>query len=250
MSDALIMLRRNVRHARRNPTALVMTIALPIFLLLIFIGVFGGAMNAGFAHTGYIDYLVPGILLMTVSYGATTTSLAVNRDVTTGIIGRFRTMAISRASVLTGHVLVATGRTLLSACLVIAVSVVLGFRPDAGPVRWLATFGLVTLLTLALTWVGVAVGLAARTAEATAPFTFIVQLLPFFSSAFVPPESMSAPVRWFAVHEPFTPIIDTLRHLMLATPTGADGIVATAWCVGLALFGYGWARALFRRDPR
>ncbi|NMO52301.1 ABC transporter permease [Actinoplanes sp. TBRC 11911] len=248
MSDAMTMLRRNLRHTRRNPGAVIMTIGLPVLLLLLFVGVFGGALRTG-SGGDYIDYLVPGILLMTVGYGATTTAMAVNRDITTGVIARFRTMAIARTSVLTGHVLGSTIRTLLSAVLVVAVAVSLGFRPAADPARWLATVGLLALLTLALTWLGVAVGLAAKTAEGVAPFTLVVQVLPFLSSAFVPPESMSGPVRWFAGHEPFTPIIDTLRGLLLATPVGVDGILAVAWCAGLVVAGYLWARALFRRDP-
>jgi ABC-2 type transport system permease protein len=248
MSDAMTMLRRNVRHTRRNPSAVIMTIGLPVLLLLLFVGVFGGALRGG-SGGSYIDYLVPGILLMTVGYGATTTAMAVNRDITTGVIARFRTMAISRTSVLTGHVLGSTIRTLLSAVLVVGVAVALGFRPAADPVRWLGTIGLLALLTVALTWLGVAVGLGAKTAEGVAPFTLVVQVLPFLSSAFVPPESMSGPVRWFAGHEPFTPIIDTLRGLLLATPIGIDGVVAVVWCAGLAVAGYLWARALFRRDP-
>jgi ABC-2 type transport system permease protein len=248
MSDAMTMLRRNVRHTRRNPSTVIMTIGLPVLLLLLFVGVFGGALRGG-SGGSYIDYLVPGILLMTVGYGATTTAMAVNRDITTGVIARFRTMAISRTSVLTGHVLGSTIRTLVSAVLVVGVAVALGFRPAADPVRWLGTIGLLALLTVALTWLGVAVGLGAKTAEGVAPFTLVVQVLPFLSSAFVPPESMSGPVRWFAGHEPFTPIIDTLRGLLLATPIGIDGVVAVVWCAGLAVAGYLWARALFRRDP-
>jgi ABC-2 type transport system permease protein len=242
------MLRRHVRHTRRNPSAVIMTIGLPVLLLLLFVGVFGGALRGG-SGGSYVDYLVPGILLMTVGYGATTTAMAVNRDITSGVIARFRTMAISRTSVLTGHVLGSTIRTLVSAALVVGVAVALGFRPAADPVRWLGTIGLLALLTVALTWLGVAVGLGAKTAEGVAPFTLVVQVLPFLSSAFVPPESMSGPVRWFAAHEPFTPIIDTLRGLLLATPIGIDGVVAVVWCAGLAAAGYVWARALFRRDP-
>ena len=252
MSDAVTMVRRNVRHTVRNPGTMIMTIGLPVVLLLVFVGVFGGALKAGLGPAAqganYIDYVVPGILLMTVGYGATTTAMAVSRDISDGIIARFRTMAISRGSVLTGHVVGSVARTLVSSVLVMGVAMVLGFRPGGGPLRLLAAAGLVALVSLALTWLGVAVGLAAGTAEGTAPFTLVVQLLPFLSSAFVSPDSMSGAVAWFAEHEPFTPIIDTMRALLLGLP-GDTGVVAVAWCVGLALAGYVWARLLFRRDP-
>jgi ABC-2 type transport system permease protein len=251
MSDAVTMLRRNAKHALRNPSAVIMTIGLPVVLLLLFVGVFGGALNVGPVPQGggYIDYLVAGILLMTVGYGSTTTAIAVNSDMTQGIINRFRTMAISRASVLTAHVLVSTVRTLISAILVVGVALLLGFRPTGDPVRWLAVIGLLALVAFALNWLAVAVGLLAKTAEGTSPFVLVIQVLPFLSSAFVSPESMSAPVRWFAANEPFTPVIDTLRGLLLSTPSAETGLLAVAWCAGLALAGYVWARALFRRDP-
>lgn len=251
MRDAATMLRRNLRHTVRNPGAMIMTIGLPVALLLLFVGVFGGALSAGLAaHDGdYVDYVLAGILLMAVGYGATTTALAVNRDMTEGVIGRFRTMAISRASVLTGHVTGSVARTLAGAILVIAVAVPLGFRPAAGPLGWLAVLGLLALVSLALTWLAVAVGLLARTAEGTGPFTLVVQILPFLSSGFVSPDTMTGAVRWFSVHEPFTPIIDTLRGLMLGTPAGDSAPAAVIWCAVLGLAGYGWARALFRRDP-
>jgi ABC-2 type transport system permease protein len=253
MSDAMTMLRRNAKHTLRNPSAVIMTIGMPVVLLLLFVGVFGGALNVGSLPPGggYIDYLVAGILLMTVGYGSTTTALAVNSDMTEGIINRFRTMAISRASVLTAHVVVSTVRTLVSAILVIGVALLLGFRPTADPVRWLAIIGLLALVAVALNWLAVAAGLLARTAEGTSPFVLIIQVLPFLSSAFVSPDSMSAPVRWFSAHEPFTPITDALRGLLLDTSADAPGnsLVAVAWCVGLALAGYLWARALFRREP-
>jgi ABC-2 type transport system permease protein len=253
MSDAMTMLRRNTKHAMRNPSAVIMTIALPVLLLLLFVGVFGGALNAGLGAIpqggDYTDYLVAGILLMTVGYGSTTTAIAVNSDMTEGIINRFRTMAISRASVLTAHVVVSTVRTLISAVLVSGVALLLGFRPTGDPVRWLAVIGLLALVALALNWLAVAVGLLAKTAEGTSPFVLIIQMLPFLSSAFVSPDSMSAPVRWFAANEPFTPIIDTLRGLLLGTPINDNAVLAVVWCVGLAVAGYVWARVLFRRDP-
>jgi ABC-2 type transport system permease protein len=253
MSDSATMLRRTFRHTLRYPVMMVMSLGVPVLLLLLFVGVFGGALNAGIGdrwHGGtYIDYVVPGILLMTVGYGSSTTALAVNRDMTEGIIARFRTMAISRASVLTGHVVGAMTRTMVSIGLVIVVALLMGFRPAADPVGWIAAIGVITLLVLALTWLAVAIGLVARNAEGTSGFTLIVQVLPFLSSAFVAPDSMSGAVRWFADNEPFTPIIDTLRGLLMDTPTGNSAIVALAWCAGLALAGYLWARALFNRDP-
>lgn len=252
-ADSMTMLRRNLRHLVRYPSMVIMTLAMPVLLLLLFVGIFGGALTAGLGATaggGYVDYVVPGILLMTVGYGATTTALAVNRDMTEGIIDRFRTMAIPRTSVLTGHVAAALGRTMISVALVFAVALLLGFRPAAGPLDWLAMAGVLALLTLALNWLAVAVGLSARNAEGTGVFTVVVQVLPFVSSAFVTPDSMSGAVRWFARHEPFTPVIDTIRALLLGTPIGGSGVLAVVWCAGLALAGYLWARAVFRRDPR
>ena len=247
--DSATMLRRNLKHLRRYPGMMIMSLGMPVLLLLLFVGVFGGAMQAGVRGGAYVDYLVPGILLMTVGYGASMTALAVNRDMTEGIISRFRTMAIGRASVLTGHVLGAVLRTVVSATLVVGVALLFGFRPAAGAGGWFAALGLVLLLAFALTWLAVAVGLAAKNAEGANLFILFVQVLPFVSSAFVPTDTMSGAVRWFARHEPFTPVIDTLRGLMLGTPVGSSAWIAVAWCAGFAIAGYVWARALFRRDP-
>jgi ABC-2 type transport system permease protein len=253
VTDSATMLRRSLRHIIRYPVVIVVTIGVPVLLLLLFVGVFGGALNAGIStgsHGGkYVDYIVPGILLTTVGYGGSTTALAVNKDMTEGIIARFRTMAIARASVLTGHVVAALLRTMVSVGLVVGVALLLGFRSCAGAAEWLAALGVVALLTLAVSWLAAAVGLAARNAEGTTGFALIAQVLPLFSSAFVPPDSMSGAVRWFAQHEPFTPIIDTVRGLLTGTAIGHDGVIAIVWCVGLALAGYLWARTLFRRDP-
>ncbi|OLF14650.1 ABC transporter permease [Actinophytocola xanthii] len=252
--DAATMLRRTLRHLARYPSMVIMTLAMPVVLLLLFVGIFGGALNTGLGGgtpgRGYVDYVVPGILLMTVGYGATMTALAVNRDSTEGIIARFRTMAISRASVLTGHVASALARTMASCALVVAVALALGLRPAADPLDWLAMVGVLALLALALNWLAVAVGLSARNAEGVGGFTVVVQVLPFVSSAFVTPDSMSGAVRWFANNEPFTPVIDTLRGLLLGTPVGSSAGLAFAWCAGAAVAGYLWARAVFRRDPR
>jgi ABC-2 type transport system permease protein len=249
--DSATMTRRSLRHVVRYPISLVVSVAVPVLLLLLFVGVFGGALKAGLgvaAHGAYIEYVLPGIIVMTAAYGSSVTAMGVNRDSSEGIIARFRTMAISPASVLHGHVVSALIRSLTSVALVIGVAFGLGFRPSADAVQWLEAAGVTALLVLALTWLAVPVGLAAKTAEGTSGFTLVVQLLPFISSAIVPPGQMSPSVRWFAANQPFTPIIDTLRGLLAGTPDGHSAVAAVAWCVGLTLAGYVWARVLLRRD--
>lgn len=249
VSDSATMVRRNTKHVLRYPVTVLMSVVIPVMMLLLFAGVFRALGESLAPGQDYIDYIVPGVLLMTVGYGSSSTTLSVNRDMTEGIILRFRTMAISGSAVLTGHVVAAVVRTLVSLALVLLVAVALGFRSDAGAVGWFAAIGLLVLLVFALTWMAVAVGLAAPTAEATGGWTLIVQLLPFLSSAFVPPDAMSGAVRWFAANQPFSPIIDAIRGLLLGTPVGWDGVVAVAWCAGLIVVGYLWSRAAFRRVP-
>lgn len=247
--DSATMLKRNLLHTVRYPVTLIVSLGVPAMLLLLFVGVFGGALGAGAVPAGakYIDYVLPGILLMSVGYGASSTAQAVNRDMTEGIIDRFRTMAIVRSSVLTGHVVGALLRTLVSAVLLVGVALLMGYRSHADATEWLAAAGLVALLTIALSWLAVAVGLAAGNVEGTSGFALLVQLLPFVSSAFVPTGTMSTGVRWFAHNQPFTPVIDSLRGLLTGTPIGHSGLIAVAWCVGLTLVGFLWAGALFRR---
>ena len=247
--DSATMTRRSLRHVMRYPVTLVVSVVVPVMLLLLFTGVFGSLRSSlgAVSHSAYLAYVVPGIIVMTAAYGSSVTAQSINRDSTEGIIARFRTMAISPASVLNGHVISALARTLLSVALVIGVSIGLGFRPTADAGRWLAVAGVTALLVLALTWLAVPFGLAAKTAEGLSGFVLIVQLLPFISSAFVPPDQMSGSVRWFAAHQPFTPVIDTLRGLLTGTADGGTALVAVAWCVGIALAGYLWARVLFRR---
>lgn len=247
LSDSATMFQRNIKHLLRNPTAIMVSVLIPVFLLLLFVGVFRALGQAASGDGEYIDYLVPGILLMTIAYGVQSTTLAVNQDMTEGVIQRFRTMAISSSSVLTGHVLAAVIRTLVSIALVLGVSLALGFRPDAGPLDWLAVLGLVTLMSVALAWLSVAVGLAAPTVDSTGGFLIIIQLLPFISSAFVPTDTMSGAIRWFAENQPFTVLIDTIRALFSGGAVGSDGWVAVAWCVGLTLVGFVWSRAAFRK---
>lgn len=251
--DSATMTRRHFRHALRYPATLTMTLGVPTLLLLLFVGVLGGALASGIsgphAAGSYVDYVVPGILLMAVGYGASTTALGINSDMTSGVIARFRTMAIARSSILIGPVVGALVRTLVSLGVLLGVAILIGYRPDAGLLAWLGATGLMLLLALAFTWLAVAVGLLARTPQGISPFVLIIQTLPFVSSAFVPPSSMSDVVRWIAQYEPFTPIIDTLRGLLLGLPIGGSGLAAIGWCVGLSAVGFVWSLLLFRRDP-
>jgi ABC-2 type transport system permease protein len=253
LRDSITMLRRDVRHSLRYPAMTISGMALPILFLLLFAGVFGSTLHAGLGAAAvgghYIDYLVPGIMVMTVGASAEGTAINVCLDMTTGIITRFRTMSIARMSVLTGQVIGSLLRTLISGALVVAVAVALGFRPTASVVGWLAAAGVFALLTLALTWLTVAFGLLAKTPAGANSLALIVVVLPFISSAFVPTATMPAGVAWLAEHQPFTPVIETLRGLLTGTPIGNNASVAIAWCAGITLVGYLWARSLYDRLP-
>jgi ABC-2 type transport system permease protein len=252
MRDSATMMRRDFRHAIRYPMLTIGGLMVPVFLLLLFVGVFGNTLRAGLgaaAPTGgrYIDYLAPGILVMTAGASAAATAVNVCIDMNEGIIARFRTMAISRTSVLTGQVLGSLTRTLISGALVVGVALGLGFRPSATPLEWVAVAGMFAMLTLALTWLTIAFGLQTKTPAGANSLSLIPQFLPFISSAFVPTASMPVGVRWFAENQPFTPVINTIRGLLIGTPIGNNAIVAVAWCVGLTAAGYVWSRARYKR---
>ncbi len=252
LRDSATMLRRDVRHSLRRLSMTLSGLLVPIIMLVLFVYVFGGAIGAGqglVTHGGaYIDYIAPGIIIMTVGSGGATTAINLCMDMSEGIIARFRTMAIFRASVLTGQVLGSLIRTMISVGLVTLVALLMGFRPSANPVAWLAALGLIALFTFALTWMSVAFGLVGKTPAGANSLSLIFQLLSFTSSAFVRPDSMSGGVRWFSEYQPFTPVIDTLRGLLLGTPIGNSAILAVAWCAGLTLLGYLWARAIYNRN--
>jgi len=250
VADSATMLRRDFLHLRRYPIMAISGLITPTVMLLLFVFVFGGAMRSSLgAGASYINYLVPGILMMTLGSGCAATAIGVNMDMAEGIVARFRIMSISRASVLTGRVIGSLIRTLLSVVLVIGIALIAGFRPTAGPAQWLAAFGFMALLTFALTWLALAFGMAAKSVAGANSSTLLLQFGPFISSGFVPPDTMPAGVRWFAENQPFTSMIETLRGLLLGTPIGHSAIVATAWCVAIALVGYVWARAAYNRDP-
>ncbi|WP_433665191.1 ABC transporter permease [Nocardia sp. CA-128927] len=241
------MLSRNLRHTVRSPDTMLMTIALPVTILLMFVYVFGGAMNVGGA---YIDYVVPGIILLCAGFGSATTAVSLATDLTNGIIDRFRSMAIARSSVLTGHVVESVLRNLITTTLVILVAVAIGFRPTGDPLRWLAAYGIIVMYVLAMSWLAAVFGLLAKNPEAANACTFFFMFLPYVSSAFVPPESMPSALHWFAENQPVTPVIETMRGLLMGTPIGNSALLAVLWCGGIALAGYLAAGVLFRRRTR
>ena len=249
--DSATMIGRELRHVIRYPLIIVASIGLPVLMFLLFVYVFGDAVAAGLDQgtnpVSYVDFLAPGILVMTIAAGALPSSISVATDMSEGIIDRFRTMPIARGAVLTGHVVGGIIRTMVTATILTGVALLVGFRPQAGPLEWLAAAGVVLASAFALTWLSVALGLAAKTPTgANSGAQLISSVLPFLSSAFVPTKSMAPGIRWFAEYQPFTPIVNSLRALLLGTPVGDNVILALAWCAMIALVGSVWAGAKFR----
>jgi ABC-2 type transport system permease protein len=258
--DSTTMLRRNLLRQRRYPSMTLMLIGIPVILLLLFVFVFGGTLGAGLGdamgaaagaggRAAYANYVTPGILLITVSGTAQGTAISVAMDMTEGIIARFRTMAIFRPSVLTGHVLGSFIQTMVSLAVVIGIAILVGFRPTATPIEWLAAAGILALITFAVIWFSVACGMFAKTVESASNLPMPLILLPFLGSGFVPTDSMPTALRWFAEYQPFTPVIETLRGLLLGTAIGTSGVLAVAWSLAITLVSYLWARKLYNRDP-
>jgi ABC-2 type transport system permease protein len=252
LKDSATMLRRELRHQQRYPSVTVMLVGMPVVFLLLFVYVLGGTLGAGLGGVSagraeYLEYVVPGILMIAVAAVAQGTAISIAMDMTEGIVARFRTMAISRAAVLAGHVAGAMIQSMIAAAAVTAVALAIGFRPDASGVEWLAALGLVAMIAFAFTWLTVALGMSAENVEAASNLPMPLLLLPFFGSAFVPTDSMPAGLRWFAEYQPFTPFIETLRGLLTGTPIGSSGLVSVAWCAAIALAGYLWAKASYDR---
>ena len=251
LSDSATMLRRNLKHQLRYPSLTIMLAGLPIVFLLLFVYVFGGQLGNGLSGHGgrsaYLTYVVPGILIITVASAALGTAISVATDMTTGIIDRFRTMAISRGAVLTGHVIGSLLQTLLVLVLVTGVALAIGFRSHASALEWLATAGVLALFAFALIWLSAALGLAAKSVETASNTPMFLTLLPFLSSGFVPTDTLPAGLRQFAEYEPFTPVTQTIRGLLTGGPVGAHAIAAVAWSAGLALVSYLWAVRLYNR---
>jgi ABC-2 type transport system permease protein len=259
LRDSATMLRRNLLHIRRYPSLSIMLVVQPLLFLVLFVYVFGGTLGAGLpgvnntagggSRSDYLVFITPGILFMTVTSVALGTAISTASDMTTGIIARFRTMNISRSSVLTGHVLGAVIKTGYALVIVAAFAFLLGFRSDAGPLGWLGAIGLLLLVAFSLTWLTVGMGLAADSVETASNTPLFLVILPFISSGFVPTDAMPAGLRQFAEYQPFTPMIDSLRALVTGADTGSDLWLAIGWCVLISLLGYLWSRRLFLRVP-
>jgi ABC-2 type transport system permease protein len=244
IDDAGIMVGRSLRHAGRALDTLLLGVLLPLMLLVLFVYVFGGAISP---DGDYITYVVPGIVLLCAGYGAAGTAVPVANDMTTGAVDRFRSMPILRSAVLIGHVMASVVRNLFSTLLVLAAAFAIGFRPVAGPLEWLLALAVLTLFILAMSWVAVCFGLIAGTAESASAFSFVILFLPYLSSAFVPVQTMPAVLRGFAEHQPLTPVIETLRGLMIGTPVAAEATIALAWFGGILVVAYLLAGVLFKR---
>ena len=245
VGDTAVLAGRSLRHILRSPDTIITTVVTPIALMLLFVYVFGGAISTGTAS--YVDYLLPGILLITIASGVAYTSYRLFLDLQGGIFARFQSMPIARSSVLWGHVLTSLVANLVSLVVVVGVALIMGFRTGAGLGAWLGVTGILVLFTLALTWLAVIAGLSAKTVDGPSAFSYPLSFLPFISSAFVPTATMPGPVRWFAENQPVTSIVNTIRALFAQQPVGAQIWVALAWCLGILIAGYFVAMVLYRR---
>jgi ABC-2 type transport system permease protein len=245
LGDTAVLLGRSLRHVARSPDTIITTVVTPIAMLLLFVYVLGGAIQAG---TGsYVNYLLPGILIITIASGISYTAYRLFLDLQSGIFERFQSMPIARAAVLWAHVLTSLVANLISLVVVLLVAVVMGFRSGAGVLGWLAVAGILVLFTLALTWLAVIPGLTASSVDGASAFAYPLIFLPFISSAFVPTGSMPGPVRAFAENQPVTSIVNTIRNLFTGQPVGSGIWIALAWCVGLLVVALTLAGITYRR---
>ncbi|SNR27941.1 ABC-2 type transport system permease protein [Haloechinothrix alba] len=252
LRDSTTMVRRNLKRMVRYPSMTVQLIAMPILLLLLFVYVFGGTLGAGLGgpsggRAEYINYMVPAILLITIATTVQGTAVSVAMDMTDGIIARFRTMNIARVSVLTGHVIGSLIQAFLSMAVVIGVALLIGFEPSASLGGWLALVGVLAAVAFALVWLTVAIGQTSQSVEAASSLPMPLMFLPFLGSGFVPTDSIPGGLRWFAEYQPFTPIMESIRALLMDNPVGDDLWIALTWCAGIALLGYVWAKRLYNR---
>jgi ABC-2 type transport system permease protein len=246
LGDTAVLTARSLRHVLRSPDTIVTTAVTPVALMLLFVFVLGGAIDTGGGEP-YVEYLLPGILLITIASGVAYTAYRLFLDMQSGIVDRLRSMPIARSSVLWAHVLTSVAANLVSVVVVTGVALLLGFRSSASVLAWLAVAGIVVLFTLALTWVAVIAGLKARSIDGASAFSYPLIFLPFISSAFVPTDSMPGPVAWFADNQPVTSIVNTIRALLAGQPVGGEIWMALAWLLGILVVAYGVALAIYRR---
>ncbi|WP_309065855.1 ABC transporter permease [Microbacterium sp.] len=240
----VVLIGRSLRHSLRDGESLLMAVLLPVMLMLMFTWVFGGAIDPS---GGYVDYVVPGIILTCAGFGASSTAAYVASDMRNGIIDRFRTMPLRASAVLTGHVVASLLRNLIATAIVVGVGVLVGFRPDATVLEWVATTAVIALYILAITYLFAAIGLASGSPEAASGYGFILLFLPYLSSAFVPVASMPDWLQPVARHQPITPVVETLRGLLMGTPFDSEPWTALAWCAGILVVAVTWGAWTFRR---
>jgi ABC-2 type transport system permease protein len=245
LGDTTVLTRRSLRHITRSLDTIITTTIMPIAFMLLFVYVFGGAINSG--SDKYVNYLLPGILLITIASGISYTAFRLFGDSQSGIFERFQSMPIARSSVLWAHVLTSLVANLISVVVVVLVAILMGFRTSADLLAWLGVTGILVLFTLALTWIAVIPGLTAKSVDGASAFSYPLIFLPFISSAFVPTETMPGPVRAFAEYQPVTIIVDSIRDLFTQQPVGTDIWIALAWCVGILGVAYAFAMAAYRR---
>jgi ABC-2 type transport system permease protein len=243
--DTALLTGRSLRHITRSPDTIITTAVMPIAFMLLFVYVLGGAIQTGSGN--YVNYLLPGILLITIASGISYTAYRLFLDMQSGIFDRFQSMPIARSSVLWAHVLTSLVANMISLVVVVLLALVMGFRSGAGVLGWLAVAGILILFTLALTWLAVIAGLSAKTVDGASAFSYPLILLPFISSAFVPTDTMPGPVRVFAEHQPVTSIVNAIRDLYTQQPVSTDIWIALAWCLGLLSVAYALAIGIYHR---
>jgi ABC-2 type transport system permease protein len=245
--DTAVLTGRSLRHITRSLDTIITTTIMPIAFMLLFVYVFGGAISQGSGSARYVQYLLPGILVITIASGISYTAFRLFLDMQSGIFERFQSMPIARSGVLWSHVLTSLVANLISLLVVVGVALLMGFRSGAGVLAWLAVAGILILFTLALTWLAVIPGLSAKSADGASAFSYPLIFLPFISSAFVPTDTMPGPVRAFAEHQPVTSIVNAIRELFTQQPVGTDLWIALAWCAGILLVAYSLAMATYHR---
>jgi len=244
VDNSLTLIGRGVRMSARNVEALLMAVMLPVLLMLLFVYVFGGAISGG---TGYVNYVVPGIVILCAGFGASTTAVSVTRDMVEGMIDRIRSMPVVSSAVLTGHVVASVARNMVAMAIVVGVALLIGWRPSAGVADWFAAVGFLALFMVSLSWLAAWLGLVVKSVDAAGGSTFAITFLPYVSSAFVPVDTLPSWLRGVAEHQPITPIVETTRGLLMGTPIGDSWWIALIWFGGITLVAMTGATVLFRR---